>query len=61
MRKWLRQIRESHKLTINSAAEKCGISASYYEKIESGERNVPVDTAKKIATALSFEWTTFYQ
>lgn len=61
MRPWLRKIREEQKLTISSAAEKCGISASYYEKIESGERGVPVETAKKIANAFSFDWTTFYQ
>lgn len=42
-------------------AKGSGISESYYSMIESGERNVPVDTAKKIAEALGFEWTKFYE
>lgn len=60
-RKWLNSIRESKNMTHESVAEKSGISRAYYTRIENGEYNVPVDTAKKIAEALEFDWTMFYK
>ena len=42
-------------------AAKSNISESYYSMIESGNRDVPVHTAKKIAKALDFNWTKFYE
>lgn len=61
MREWLKQIRNGLKLSAKEAAERSGISRSYYEKIEYGERNVPVKTAKAIAGALDFDWQKFYE
>ena len=60
-RKWLNSIRESKNMTHESVAKKSGISRAYYTRIENGEYNVPVDTAKKIAEALEFDWTMFYK
>lgn len=49
-------------LTTAEAANLSGISQSYYSLIENGTRGNPlnVDIAKKIASALNFEWTQFY-
>nr|DAO88590.1 MAG TPA: helix-turn-helix domain protein [Caudoviricetes sp.] len=40
-----------------------GISQSYYASIETGNRGKPLnaDVAKKIAEALHFDWTRFYE
>ena len=48
-------------MTQNEIATKSGISRQYYGLIETGERKVPVWTAKKIAAALDFEWQKFYE
>lgn len=48
-------------MTQNEIAKKSGISRQYYGLIETGERKVPVWTAKKIAAALDFEWQKFYE
>lgn len=48
-------------MTQENVAEKSGISRVYYTRIENGDYNVPVDTAKKIAEALGFDWTRFYE
>jgi Predicted transcriptional regulators len=63
MRTWLKKIREYAKLTQNDVAERAGISGNYYCMIELGERGNPLNvaTAKKIASALGFEWTRFYE
>ena len=60
MREWLTKKREELKFSQGKLAELCGISQSYISAIETGERNVPVHTAKKIATVLCFDWTEFY-
>ena len=62
MRSWLREIRENRGVTQNTVAEMAGISQNYYSAIETGERGNPlnVDIAKKIAAALGFNWTRFY-
>lgn len=60
MRHWLIQLRNKSGLTQLEAAQKSGISRSYYSGIEVGTRNAPVKTAKKIAAALGFDWTLFF-
>ena len=60
MREWLVKKRKARALSQKEVAEFCGISKSYYEKIERGERNVPVKTAKKIANFFQFNWILFY-
>jgi putative transcriptional regulator len=59
-RQWLKNERVNRNLTLCQVSEKIGISESYYSLIESGDRNVPVKTARKIANALGFEWTRFF-
>lgn len=61
MREWLKKIRKDSNRTQREIASAASISQSYYEKIESGDRSVPVSTAKRIANALGFEWQKFYQ
>mgnify|MGYP000951926990 CR=1 FL=1 len=63
MRKWLNEIREEKGLSTYAVAKLAGISQSYYASIETGARGKPlsVTIAKKIAQALGFEWTRFYE
>ena len=61
MRDWLVEARKEKGLTQAEAATKCGISRQYYSFIENGDRNCPVDTAKKIANAFGFSWTKFFE
>lgn len=58
---FLKKWRTDHNMTQDSVATKCGISRQYYSLIETGERKVPVWTAKKIAAALGFDWQRFYE
>lgn len=60
MRKWLQDIRFSKGLTHQEVADKCGIKRSYYTMIENGTRKPSVKVAKKIAVALDFDWTLFF-
>ena len=46
--------------THQQVADHVGISRSYYTEIESGKKNPSVVTAKKIALALRFRWTIFF-
>lgn len=39
----------------------CGVSQNFYSSIETGERRPSVETAKKIAAVLDFDWTRFYE
>lgn len=59
---WLKDFRTKLGLSQKKVADICGISQQYYAFIESGERGskLPVPTAKKIAAALGFDWTEFY-
>lgn len=61
MRNWLIDIRKIKGLTQKEAAEKCGISRSYFADIEQGTRNPKVDTAKSIGDVLGFDWTLFFE
>ena len=61
MRDWLKKIRRDKCWTVKKAAEEMGISAAYLDKIERGERDVPVKTAKKIAEILGFDWQVFFE
>lgn len=63
MRKWLTEKRRTKRLSQYEVAKLAGISQSYYAAIETGTRGKPLsaDVAKKIATALGFDWTLFYE
>lgn len=62
MRKWLVEIRTVANMSQQAIADAAGISQSYYASIETGVRGKPlsVTIAKKIAAALGFDWTRFY-
>lgn len=59
MRKWLIELRGCRSQT--EIANLCGISQSFYSLLESGTREPSVTTAKRIASVLSFDWTSFFE
>ena len=61
MRAWLKDIRVKKQMTMKTVATDAGISESYYNQIEHGTRGCPVDTAKKIAAVLGFDWIKFFE
>jgi transcriptional regulator with XRE-family HTH domain len=61
LKHWLKTKREEKKLSQEQVASLCGISRQYYSFIEAGKRGCPVPTAKKIASALDFDWQRFYE
>lgn len=63
MRDWLIQLRKEKNISQKNLAQKAGISQHYYCWIEKGMRgaNLPAYTAKRIADALGFDWTRFYE
>lgn len=60
MREWLRRMRIEAELSEMEVARRAGIAQPFYHNIEMGIKNPSVDTAKRIAAALSFAWTLFY-
>lgn len=61
MRYWLRNKRLEKQLTQAQLAKIVGADATMISKIEVGERRPSVELAKKIAEALGFDWTRFYE
>ena len=61
MREWLIQLRKHKGLTQQEVADQAGISRSYYSGIENGNRNGRVETIKRIADVLGFDWTLFFE
>lgn len=51
MRKWLKNIRTEHKMTVHEMAEILDMDVDFYETIETGQLplNIPVLIAAKIA------------
>ena len=60
MRNWLVDIRESKNYSQKYVSEMVGVAQPSYCNIEHGERNSAVETAKRIAAVLDFDWTRFY-
>ena len=60
MRDWLREIRLNKHCSEVQVAKQAGIAQSSYHRLETGEKNPSVDTAKKIANVLEFHWTKFF-
>lgn len=58
-RKWLIRLRGSE--TQESVSKRAQIHRAHYSHIEKGSRNPSVDTAKKIAAALGFNWIIFFE
>lgn len=61
MNTWLKAIREEHKMSQDDVAKAAGIAQASYSNIESGKRAPSVSVAKKIASALDFDWTRLYE
>lgn len=60
MREWLIQARKQKGYTQEQVAMQCFIDRSYYAQIEKGTRNPSMEVAKKIATALGVNPSTFF-
>lgn len=59
MLKWLIELRGDR--SQQKVADEVGIAQSTYASIEVGTRRPSVETAKKIAGALGFAWTRFFE
>lgn len=59
MRKWLVEKRGNR--SQYEIARKIGIPQSTYASIEAGSRNPSVQMAKRIALAMGFEWSLFFE
>lgn len=59
MRSWLVDLRGER--SQQELANKIGMSQSGYALIETGSRRPSVETAKKIASAMGFDWTRFFE
>ncbi|WP_298032122.1 helix-turn-helix transcriptional regulator [uncultured Dysosmobacter sp.] len=57
---WLEKIRLERGISQKAVADAAGISQPTYCNIEKGKRGVSVETAKRIAAELGFEWTRFF-
>lgn len=57
---FLKEQRAKKNLTMRQVCDEVDISEGYYSMIESGERRPSVETAKKIAAVLGFDWTQFF-
>lgn len=60
---WLKDLRLQQGKTQQEISIACGINRSYYANIEAGRRgkHLPAHLAKRIAIALNFDWTRFYE
>jgi putative transcriptional regulator len=58
VREWL--IEKRGDMSQEEVARLIGISRGAYSNIENGKRDPSVTVAKKIAKALSFNWTIFF-
>ncbi|MDF2685233.1 MAG: helix-turn-helix family protein [Clostridia bacterium] len=61
LHKWLKDQRIHSGKTQADVANAAKISRTAYTNIENGKRNPEVNTAKKIAEVLDFDWTLFYE
>ena len=61
MRDWLKKARTDKKYSQYEAASLSGIYQSFYCDVENGKKRPSVETAKKIADILGFDWTRFYE
>ncbi|GMQ74325.1 helix-turn-helix transcriptional regulator [Tetragenococcus halophilus] len=61
MRSWLITFRKDRDLTQKQVAERSGVQRSYYTMIENDSRTPSVKVAKRIGSALGFDWTIFFE
>ena len=60
-RVWLINLRAAAGKMQKDVADSAGISQPAYSNIEAGIKKPTVETAKRIAAALGFEWTRFFE
>ena len=60
MRTWLRNLRVDKKMTQEDMAQQVGVDLTSIGKYELGIRRPTVETAKKIANILDFDWTRLF-
>lgn len=58
---WLEEMRNKKGMSQKAVADAAGISQPTYSNIEKGKRGLTVDTAKRIATVMGFDWTRFFE
>lgn len=61
MREWLKNKRLEAGFTQEQVAKKAEIARTTYAMIEQGERDPSVEVAARIASALKFKWTLFFE
>lgn len=61
MRDWLVAIRKSKGLSQKELSDAVGVAQPTYCNIENGSRRPSPELAQKIAEALNFEWTRFFE
>lgn len=59
-RDWLIYSRKIKHLKQSEVAQVCGISQTYYSKLELGTKTPSIMVAKKLARLLDFSWTKFF-
>ena len=57
---WLEEIRRNKGLKQKDVAREAKIAAATYSNIENEKRGITVDTAKRIAGVLGFDWKRFF-
>lgn len=57
----LRELRVSKNLTQQQLADRCDIKRNTIAMIETGQSKPSVETAKRIAKVLGFNWTKFFE
>jgi len=60
-RKWLKNRREKMGFTQEKLAKQVGVTRQHIGMLENGDANPSPYLAKKIASALGFDWTKFYE
>lgn len=60
MRDWLRTIRKMKGMSEKAVATAAGIAQPVYHRIEVGQANPSVQTAKKLGKVLGVDWTLFF-
>ena len=56
----LRKARLAKKLSQKELADELGVTTATISRYESGERKLPVETAKRIAEILEVDWYTLF-
>ncbi len=56
----LRKARIEKKLSQKELADELGVTTATISRYESGERKLPVETAKRIAEILGVDWYTLF-